>query len=384
MQHTSIKKSSWVPPTGRIGPQEPAVGSSARPDGRHHHALGNAQLKLDWTKDRRYMETDVLRLRGGGNADSDDNNDENHSGAMDVDASSCAAASSSKRGPSSPGDKKVTKKVASVSNPLAKAVNLHAGWLEQMAISERAKKLTVGAAEGILERVKALKDIFTDVFSENCRLSGKTQVTQEQLKSIIETFSKSLSDKTAEIEDLKRQNIELREALETRPKTADATRTEEARKPTEKAAQKASYAQSVVQGPPKAKRASKKDILEKCREAKTGTRFTFTIPSGTTVATAKMELWNTVKGKIQNPRARTVVRGDQITCQRFGHRASKCDQTVDTCGRCAVKGHRANDCKSVPVKCANCGLAAQSGHAGCVALHKATITVARRTDFGSK
>ncbi|KAL5242298.1 hypothetical protein ACI65C_009708 [Semiaphis heraclei] len=71
-------------------------------------------------------------------------------------------------------------------------------------------------------------------------------------------------------------------------------------------------------------------------------------------------------------------------CQRFGHRASKCDQTADTCGRCAVKGHRANDCKSVPVKCANCGLAAQSGHAGCVALHKATITVARRTDFGSK
>ncbi|XP_060855655.1 uncharacterized protein LOC132933378 [Metopolophium dirhodum] len=71
-------------------------------------------------------------------------------------------------------------------------------------------------------------------------------------------------------------------------------------------------------------------------------------------------------------------------CQHFGHRALKCVQTVDTCGRCAVKGHRAKDCKSVPVKCANCGLAAQSGHSGCVALHKATITVARRTDFGSK
>lgn len=71
-------------------------------------------------------------------------------------------------------------------------------------------------------------------------------------------------------------------------------------------------------------------------------------------------------------------------CQRFGHRASKCQQTVDTCGRCASKGHRAKDCQSVPVKCANCGQAARSGHAGCSALLKATFTVARRTDFGSQ
>lgn len=71
-------------------------------------------------------------------------------------------------------------------------------------------------------------------------------------------------------------------------------------------------------------------------------------------------------------------------CQHFGHRASRCQQKEDTCGRCAVKGHRASDCKGAPVKCANCGLAAQSGHKGCSAEHKATITVARRTDFGSK
>jgi len=68
----------------------------------------------------------------------------------------------------------------------------------------------------------------------------------------------------------------------------------------------------------------------------------------------------------------------------FGHMANRCKATEDTCGRCAAKGHRAKDCKSVPVKCANCGQAAQSGHKECSALHKATIRVARRTDFGSK
>ncbi|CAI6370347.1 unnamed protein product [Macrosiphum euphorbiae] len=71
-------------------------------------------------------------------------------------------------------------------------------------------------------------------------------------------------------------------------------------------------------------------------------------------------------------------------CQGFGHMANRCKATEDTCGRCAAKGHRAKDCQSVPVKCANCGQAAQSGHKECSALHKATIRVGRRTDFGSK
>jgi len=71
-------------------------------------------------------------------------------------------------------------------------------------------------------------------------------------------------------------------------------------------------------------------------------------------------------------------------CQRFGHRAAKCQAKVDSCGRCAVQGHRAKDCQGGPVKCANCGLRFQSGHKDCVALVKATFMVARWTDFGSK
>jgi len=31
------------------------------------------------------------------------------------------------------------------------------------------------------------------------------------------------------------------------------------------------------------------------------------------VASAKRELWEAVKGKLRNPRAKTVVRGDQLT-----------------------------------------------------------------------
>jgi len=58
---------------------------------------------------------------------------------------------------------------------------------------------------------------------------------------------------------------------------------------------------------------SRRKALKKCRLAKTGTRLNFTIPTGTTAAQAKTDLWQTVKGKIANPRAKTFVRGDQIT-----------------------------------------------------------------------
>lgn len=83
---------------------------------------------------------------------------------------------------------------------------------------------------------------------------------------------------------------------------------------TESNAPKASYARTAAQRPPVVGKATKKkEVMNKCREAKTGTRFTFTIPSGTTVVAAKTELWNKVKEEIPNPRAKTMVRGDQLT-----------------------------------------------------------------------
>jgi len=144
------------------------------------------------------MDTDVLRLRGGGDSESDANSDEKNCGAMDVETSgSSDTTNGSRRGPPSPGVNIETKKAMTLRNELAKSVNLHLGWLKQMTLSERSKKLTVGAAEGIIERSKALREIYTDGLLENSSLRGKFQVTQEQLKSILDTFSKSINEKAA-------------------------------------------------------------------------------------------------------------------------------------------------------------------------------------------
>lgn len=40
--------------------------------------------------------------------------------------------------------------------------------------------------------------------------------------------------------------------------------------------------------------------------------MTFEVPSDVTMATAKFELWATIKGKIKNPRAKTMIKGSQI------------------------------------------------------------------------
>jgi len=59
--------------------------------------------------------------------------------------------------------------------------------------------------------------------------------------------------------------------------------------------------------------AGRKKAFKECRLAATDTWLNFTIPTEMTIAQAKTDLWQTVRGKIANPRAKTFVRGDQIT-----------------------------------------------------------------------
>lgn len=92
-------KSSWVTPTGRIGHQELAVGSGARPVGRYHHAPGNAWTEIgNWNLSKN-KTTDVLRLITGDSSDDGDTQAGN-SGAMNVDQRPKAG---EKRSPTSPG-----------------------------------------------------------------------------------------------------------------------------------------------------------------------------------------------------------------------------------------------------------------------------------------
>ena len=41
-------------------------------------------------------------------------------------------------------------------------------------------------------------------------------------------------------------------------------------------------------------------------------------------------------------------------CQRFGHRAPRCQDSAPTCSTCAEKGHEYHSCSSSITKCANC------------------------------
>jgi len=59
--------------------------------------------------------------------------------------------------------------------------------------------------------------------------------------------------------------------------------------------------------------AGRKKAFKKFRMASTDTRLNFTVPTGMTIAQAKTDIWQTVKGKIANPRAKTFARSNQIT-----------------------------------------------------------------------
>ncbi|XP_050065596.1 uncharacterized protein LOC126554580 [Aphis gossypii] len=214
---------------------------------------------------------------------------------------------SNKRGPSSPGgdDNKPKKKpVDKADNALIKAMNLHLGFIEQTIALERAKKLTVASAENMSERTTAIRALFTDVCLENSRLRGITQVSTTELNGILASFTKSLSGKCDEIGALKNENAELKAKLAGKECMS---------KSEIPVVRPVTYAEIAVgKGEPKPKPKNKntltKKALENCRETKSGTKFTVDIPEGETLAKVKSDLWIKVKGKLKNPRAKTVVR----------------------------------------------------------------------------
>ncbi|CAI6347054.1 unnamed protein product [Macrosiphum euphorbiae] len=266
---------------------------------------GHAQTNKE-RKCRRKMTTDVLRLRGGGDPDSgpnaDDGTNANASGAMAVDQGS---------------KKKHAGHVDSVT--LLKELNTHLGCIEQTIAVERSKKLTVGSAEIITSRLKAIRDIHSDLCMENSRLKGVTQFSASELKGLLDTFTRAQSEKSKEIEDLRLENLILKERLEEltngesqNPSTVTyatmaGTRADEvaAPKPAKPAVVKPAVKRPTT-------RATKKKVLEKCRNTEVKSRFVIEVPSNRTVAQVKTDLWQTIQKKLPNPRAKTIVQGNTL------------------------------------------------------------------------
>ncbi|CAI6363431.1 unnamed protein product [Macrosiphum euphorbiae] len=238
------------------------------------------------------------------------------------------ASTSAKRGPTSPVEASKTKKKRTTEvAKLSKEINTHIGWLEQFAHTERTKKLTIAGHEGIMERTRALRDVFSDLCLEANRLGSRSQLTQEQLKAMMNTYSEALLEKTAEIQKLQRENEELRAEIQAREEADELAEVRPATqtvRPSTSAQTRetASYAEMAKLDPkpgqPRAKgaknssKSAKKKTLMRCREVKTSSRLTFEVPAGGTIASAKAELWATVKGRMNNPRAKTLVKDNQL------------------------------------------------------------------------
>lgn len=138
------------------------------------------------------------------------------------------------------------------------------------------------------------------------------------MSGILEKFTKSLTGKSAEIEQLKQENRILRQSLEEKSSMAPGqtlSYAKIAKEPNEKpqrAATQMIVTQTKTAGTAPTSKATKRKALNKCREAKASTRFIVDVPTNMTVAQVKTDLWKAVQQKLPNPRAKTVVQGNAI------------------------------------------------------------------------
>lgn len=71
-------------------------------------------------------------------------------------------------------------------------------------------------------------------------------------------------------------------------------------------------------------------------------------------------------------------------CLKYGHPASKCNETVPKCMHCSKTGHKAAECPAAEgdPNCANCRGKHSAGDKSCSARTAFLLNRARRTDFG--
>jgi len=77
-----------------------------------------------------------------------------------------------------------------------RTLNGHLGWVEQMTIQERTKKLTTATSEGLVEWCLAIRNLFTELSMENSKLRGISQFSASELKGLFDDFTKIITEKT--------------------------------------------------------------------------------------------------------------------------------------------------------------------------------------------
>lgn len=139
--------------------------------------------------------------------------------------------------------------------------------------------------------------------NENNRLRGRLQGKDENLKEWLAIFVTKIGEKAGKIEVVRQENAQLKKALATPANGAVIDQVP----PAEKVV---TYAQKASARPTKSKTRSTTKTMAKCRETKSGTRFVTEVPNDKTVAEVKSEIWKTVRTRLPNPRAKTIVSGN--------------------------------------------------------------------------
>lgn len=178
------------------------------------------------------------------------------------------------------------------------------GWLVQTVAQEKTKKLGISISEKILLKLTRLRAVMNELTHENARLQGELKGKDDNHRASLTCFIDKVDTKNAEVYNLKK---EIEALKNTRPVTSQVT----VPKPTY-SAKVASTSKAPVVTAPKPKKVSEKEQLDRSRKVKATTRFMVEIPDAATVTSTKSGIWETVKTKLRNPRAKTIVSGKAL------------------------------------------------------------------------
>lgn len=138
------------------------------------------------------------------------------------------------------------------------------------------------------------------VLSENSRLKVRLMEREDSAKNSLTTFVNKISENAAEIGQRKSEIQELKKSVEKQAV------------PTQVATNTATYAEIARDKPQTIKVSAPKTKLkthDKCRKTRTNS---VDVPDDRTVTDVKMDLWKTVRNKMPNPRAKTIVSGKTL------------------------------------------------------------------------
>lgn len=155
-----------------------------------------------------------------------------------------------------------------------------------------------------MDRIADFRNIVHRIWRKLPPEARRLMEREDNAKETLTTFVNKIVEKAAEINQLKSEILELEKSKETQavPPPVATNKT-------------ATYAQITLDKSQATKASAPKNkvkALDICRNTRANTRFVVDVPADKTVANTKTDLWQTIKRKLPNPRAKTLVSGKTL------------------------------------------------------------------------